>query len=402
MQWVKKIGLALINLIELEIGGITIERHYADWMNIWLELTTNKGNKDGYNKMIGNISDLTTLSNGKMGYILYIPLIFSFCQDTGLSLPLLALTHNDVKIHVEFNDFINCYNESPTNYIIINENYVLFDKDELIIQNVNGNISIGSFVYFNTINKRLYYSIVKGKFLIPTNNLDKKYLIIGKNSNYSVNIQNLSSIVQDDNYFRYSLPSITNAYLLTTYIYLDNMERLQFIKKKHEYLIPIVDTLPNQIINSSNIKYKLLFYNPSKLIVWRCVLSSNYKINDIFNYTSLPYTDKSENLILNHKLIINSIERMGIYSSEYYTFLPLYQYKFTPSQDGIYMFSFAVNPKNVQPSGTLNFSKITDAYLQLTMHPIINYQNPALLQAHSLHYNLLKIEYGIGGLEFDS
>jgi hypothetical protein len=93
---------------------------------------------------------------------------------------------------------------------------------------------------------------------------------------------------------------------------------------------------------------------------------------------------------------------MSLYSYEYYTLLPNYQYQLSAKQDGIYTYSFGLNPKNVQPSGTLNFSKITDAYLMLTMNPIINYQNPAIIQAHSLHYNLLKIENGLGGLEFSS
>lgn len=400
--WVNKIGLALINLIELEIGGITVERHYADWMNIWLELTTSQGVYSGYSKMIGNIPELTRLSNGKMGYLLYIPLSFWFCQDVGLGLPLLSLTHNDIKIHVEFNDFNKCYNETPTHYVNVIENYSLFKENELVTQNLNGNISIGQFTYFDTIHKRLYFNVIKGKFAIPTINNDKKYLLTGSITNYTMNMVNNTYCVQDNSYFNYSTPSLANSYILATYIYLDNAERLQFMKNKHEYLIPVIDTLPVQVVNSTNIKYKLSFYNPSKLLIWRCTLSSNQQINDIFNYTSLPYTNKSQNLILNHKLIINSIERISLYNYEYYTLLQNYQYNLTARQNGIYIYSFGINPKNVQPSGTLNFSKITDAYLQLTMNPIINYQNPALIQAHSLHYNLLKIEHGIGGLEFSS
>jgi hypothetical protein len=401
-SWSKKIGLALINLIELEIGGVTIERHYADWMNIWLELTTNKGLQSGYDKMIGNFSELTTLTNGKNGYILYIPLVFWFCQESGLALPLLSLIHSDVKIHVEFNDISSCYNQSPTNYIQVQENYSLFQNNELIIQNINNNIAIGRFVYYDNINKRLYYSVVKGKFSIPTIVNDAKYIIMGQESKYTVNISINTYSVMDDDYFRYTSPSLTNAYLLVTYIFLDNMERMQFIKNKHEYLVPIVDTLGNQVVNSSNIKYKLSFYNPSKLLIWRCILLFNYQINDFFNYTSLPYTTNSEELITNHKLIINSIERMPLYGYEHYTYLPKYEYKFSTRQNGIYIYSFGINPKNFQPSGTLNFSKVTDAYLQLTMNKNINYQNPGLLQAYSLYYNLFKIEYGIGGLEFNS
>jgi hypothetical protein len=65
------------------------------------------------------------------------------------------------------------------------------------------------------------------------------------------------------------------------------------------------------------------------------------------------------------------------------------------------MYSFALNPKDLQPSGTMNFSKMDDAYLQLTINKVINYQNPASIKCYALQYNLLKISNGIGGLGFN-
>ena len=50
--WVKKIGLALINFIEIEVGGVIIDRHYGDWLNIWHELTVSIGLKKSYNKIL--------------------------------------------------------------------------------------------------------------------------------------------------------------------------------------------------------------------------------------------------------------------------------------------------------------------------------------------------------------
>jgi hypothetical protein len=32
--WVKKIGIALINYVDIEIGGYVIDRHYGDWINM--------------------------------------------------------------------------------------------------------------------------------------------------------------------------------------------------------------------------------------------------------------------------------------------------------------------------------------------------------------------------------
>jgi hypothetical protein len=53
--WNKKIGLSIINYVDLEIGGVLIERNYNDWLNIWYELTTTLGKLKAYNKLIGNL-----------------------------------------------------------------------------------------------------------------------------------------------------------------------------------------------------------------------------------------------------------------------------------------------------------------------------------------------------------
>ncbi len=76
--WVNKIGLALIYFIE--IGGSVIERHYGDWINIWMEMTISTGHRPGYNKMIGNTPELTEFSKTKKSTKLYIPLIFGFVK----------------------------------------------------------------------------------------------------------------------------------------------------------------------------------------------------------------------------------------------------------------------------------------------------------------------------------
>ena len=126
--WTKKIGYALINYVELEIGGQLIDKHYGDWLNIWNELTETSCRKS-IDKMIGNTKDNYSFTNGKKSYNLYIPLKFWFCRHKGLALPLVALHYSDVKIHVEFNNLKDILLLSPTNYIEIDENIVHFKKD---------------------------------------------------------------------------------------------------------------------------------------------------------------------------------------------------------------------------------------------------------------------------------
>jgi hypothetical protein len=74
--WVKKIGLAMIKYIDVEIDGILIERHYNDWLNIYNEIELYDNTH--LEQVLGNIELLTDYSNGKESYKLYIPLRFFF------------------------------------------------------------------------------------------------------------------------------------------------------------------------------------------------------------------------------------------------------------------------------------------------------------------------------------
>jgi len=400
-SWTQKIGLVLINFVELEIGGTIVDRQYGEWMNIWHELTVPLGLNKSYDKMTGSIPELTQLSTTKKSFILYIPLSFWFCLDTGLALPLVSLMHNDIKIHVEFSDFNTCYNISPSNYISVLNNFCLLKPGEYFYQNILNSQIIVQFVSFDQINQILYYNQIKGTFIVPKIANDPTLVLKGQNSNFIININPNAVPVTNADYFKINPPSLLNSYLVVNYIYLDNFERYHFINNDHEYLVPVSKYLSEQIAYSTNINYKLPLSNPIKLLVWRACLLSNINSNNKFNYTSVPYTSNVQELITSHLLVVNSVNRMNLNSTEYYTYIQNYQNNYTTKQKGIYSYSFALNPKDLQPSGTMNFSRLDDAYLQLTMNKIINYQNPASIKCYAIEYNLFRIINGIGGLTFN-
>lgn len=398
--WDKKIGLALIRYIDLEIGGILIERHFNDWLNIWYELTTTIGKKSGYNKMIGDIELLTSFTNGKKSYGLNIPLNFWFCQDSGLSLPLVAMIHNDIKIHVEFNNFDTCFIESPTHYINVIEPFCLFTKGETIMQNIDGNIAISEFVYFDYINQNIYYNKLNNDFIIPTS-VNTRYAIIGSISKFETNISIGATVVRDEPYFRFNTPSLLTSYLLVNYIYLDNEERFNFVNKTHEYLIPIIQNISEQICYSGNVSYKIPFINPNKIIFWRCCLVSNIQINDLFNYSLYPLnSDTNSSIVEKQQIILNSIPRMDLSNWEYYSKFQIYLNNFCSESSKIYMYSFSLNALDYQPSGSLNFSQIDDSYIQLTLNKKINYNNIVSIKGFGLQYNIFRISNGLSGLGY--
>ena len=89
--WVQNIGTTLINMVDVQIGGQTIDTHYGQWLYIWNELTQSAEMEDTYNVMIGNTTYLTTEAASVTGQTLHIPLQFWFNRNIGLALPLIAL-----------------------------------------------------------------------------------------------------------------------------------------------------------------------------------------------------------------------------------------------------------------------------------------------------------------------
>jgi hypothetical protein len=398
-RWIEKIGLGIFSYVDIEIGGIILERHYSDWLNIWYELTTPIEAKDAYNKSIGNITYLNDYSNGKNKYTLHIPLNFWFCTDSGLALPLTSLKHHEVKIHVKFNNFTNCIKQSPTHYFQTDNYVCLFKENEIITQEVDGITSKGEFIYFDITNQRVYYNKILGTFQIPTtdNNL---YKITGNDSSFELNPKSNTLIVADENYFYYGNPVIENSYLLVDYIFLDKNEINFFNTTELKYLIPHVRfTLEKEI---SNIEYDYDFdlSNPTKAIFWKAILKSNVEINDKFNYTTYPLTTGYDNIIEKTKIIANSNNITDIDNWEFYYNIQKYLYDMNSTQKGIYSYFFSLNPKENIPSGSLNFSYIKNKELKLTLNNNINYQNPVYFIIYSITYNLLTIEEGLGGLKF--
>ena len=132
-RWLDYPGEQLVSMVEVEIGGQRIDRQYGDWMHIWNQLTLTAEAERGYNKMVGQTTQLTYLCDPTFAAIdtpcaadsvpnqvcvprdalpettLYVPLQFWFCRrNPGLALPLIALQYHEVKINLELSPIQQC------------------------------------------------------------------------------------------------------------------------------------------------------------------------------------------------------------------------------------------------------------------------------------------------------
>ena len=78
-NWVNGIGNALIDNITLEIGGQQIDKHYAEWLDIWGELNVPESQKSAYDAMVGNFNSSNGLKySADVARTFYTPLRFFF------------------------------------------------------------------------------------------------------------------------------------------------------------------------------------------------------------------------------------------------------------------------------------------------------------------------------------
>ena len=448
-RWLDCPGEQLIQTVEVEIGGQRIDRQYGDFMHIWNQLTHTSEQEDGYNKMIGNTTQLTFLTDPHFADVatacgaaavpeavcaprnalpettLYVPLQFWFCRNPGLALPLIALQYHEVKINIEIRPMDEC----------------LFAVTQV------------------------------GESAAP-----------GKNVKCTA---------------AYS-KSLVAASLYVDYIFLDTDERRRMAQNPHEYLIEQLQFTGDESIGSSSNKIKLNFNHPCKELIWVVQPDDNVSYCDSFvetkvlnmalgaqpfNYTdaidALPNSIRAfsssaqlsgagnnaanvsvinahglfndpnansdagtsvqvgelsgnlgstgptngvsdagafvlaetslkmhcwgENPVVTAKLQLNGQDRFSEREGTYFDLVQPFQHHTRSPDTGINVYSFALRPEEHQPSGTCNFSRIDNATLQLVVSAAaIGSANTAKVRVYATNYNVLRVMSGMGGLAYSN
>ena len=191
-------------------------------------------------------------------------------------------------------------------------------------------------------------------------------------------------------------------FLLIDYIYLDIDERIKFIKNNHEYLIDVLIFDNDKIISNNTSKIKLSYSQPCKELIFRAQVDYLIQSNIVMlNNYMLDYF-KNSNIIDNIQIIMNGVLRLSSRESNYFYLIQNYQYHSNNPPNGLFIYSFSLNPESIQPSGSCNLSKIDDLQLIIQVNKDINYLNQAKIRIYACCINILKIENGNCALIFSN
>jgi hypothetical protein len=114
----------IIDYVEIQIGGLRIDRQYGEWMFIWAQLNNSV---EQYMAIDSMIYSQYNSNAGKYKY--YAPLSFWFCNNPGLYLPIIALTNNEVRLIIKFINMPSGTTNIMTRLRILSDYYFL-DTDE--------------------------------------------------------------------------------------------------------------------------------------------------------------------------------------------------------------------------------------------------------------------------------
>ena len=449
-RWLDFPGEQLIAQVEVEIGGQRIDRQYGDWMHIWNQLTMTAEQQRGYFKMVGNTTNLTFITDPSFADVdspcnssaprnvcaprnalpestLYIPLQFWFCTNPGLALPLIALQYHEVKINLDLRPIDEClwavttldcvddtsphpatiaYNQSlvaASLYI----DYVFLDTDErrrmaqnpheyLITQlQFTGDESVGS--SSNKIKLNFNHPVKELIWVVqPDQNVDYcSSLNCGSNLYAALGAQPFNYTDAFD-----ALPNCFHAYA-----------------GPYE-LIGYGNTGPNNGFIDSN----GLFVNKGAMDAeaashWQgkwedfnahnLISDYNSGVSDAGTFvlaeTSVDMHCWGQNPVVTAKLQLNGQDRFSEREGTYFSWVQPFQSHTRNPDEGINVYSFALRPEEHQPSGTCNFSRIDNAYLQLVLsNATVQGTNTAKVRVYATNYNVLRIMSGMGGLAYSN
>jgi hypothetical protein len=101
-------------------------------------------------------------------------------------------------------------------------------------------------------------------------------------------------------------------------------------------------------------------------------------------------------------LQLDGFDRFQVRDAGYFRLVQPWQYHTViPEEFFLYSYSFALRPEDVQPSGSINASRMDNIILQVNINPnLINTLGTLHARVYGVNHNVLRIAEGFGGILF--
>jgi hypothetical protein len=219
----------------------------------------------------------------------------------------------------------------------------------------------------------------------------------------NMQLRNVGDLVisGDGNALGYT-PSLTNMDLSLRYVFLEGAERKVFSQASHEYLIATWQWGGEETANTSSYRQKLSFSHPTQELVW-CFLPEANILNNANRWSDYTMSGSSDqwyqgsDVLNTARILLNTTERVSVQPAAYYNLLiPFWHHTRVPAKEGIYVYSFALNPEQHQPSGSCNFSRLENVSLDFSLN---TGTSNVRIYTYARSFNIFRVISGMGGSE---
>lgn len=194
---------------------------------------------------------------------------------------------------------------------------------------------------------------------------------------------------------------IVDSYLATDQIFVNDRFARKFLGEKQLYIIKQHQFQFDNIIGNSKL-LKLYFNHPCNQLIFVLRETESEDNNDWFNFairTNGIVNQPVNPLLQNARLLLDSKPRNDFLNSNELSTLNSYTYYKNTINNYIYTMPFCNDPVVSIPNGSLNFSVISDAVLNLNLQP----NAPSCsVYVFTTNFNFLTIEKNFVKIEYDS
>jgi hypothetical protein len=396
---------AMIEYAELLIGGQTVERITGEFIETFTDMFVSDSHQNGIKytegvtgTKLGLGPASTTVATGEFGVYprtFTVALPFYFLRETGLALPLVALTKQPVEVRIKFRPLRELIVAPETTTALVA--FSMTATNILTITTPNTYIRKGMTVSGTGVVGTPTVLSIDGTQII----LSTVQTILGSTT-LTFGFPVSSTLLED------TVGSITKATLPIEYVFLSENERNMFRNTNLTYIITQLQLENNEILPNQTSKVaRLNFLNPVRemffIIQNREMVESNvYTGNDWFNYhnpedITAPNNEQLESLSLDFNG--ESRIRSEVADAQFLGVIqPMNAHTRTPRRV-MYNYSFALQPEMSDPTGQVNMSRIVNKLVTVNTTANTKHRD---LRVYARAYNILKIQNGLAGVIFNS
>lgn len=369
-QWISNIGYNLIDHVDITMNGQAIQILTGEWLKLYSYMTHDTAKREIVDNMVGNLPELYDPANAYdrnnqyphaltptalpgispntkvpepsiRSRQLVIPLHFWFCENPGMALPLVSLQNSEVYINVTMRALTDLY----------------------------------------TVVDVAPASLTFGKRVRPVNYPMQLFLSPPLSTGLPSN------------------PTLTtwfpDPFVEGNFVYLTEMEMNQLAKADQTFLVKTVKYVMKDGQFGGNTDLEIPMFNLVTRIVFLTQRNDQILMNRWDNYTNwanpkrAPWSAINSDVdtsllssgqqqvsstyprdsVIDGVILFDGKERIQTKPLPFFSLQQMYRHVtgITPELPGVYMYSFALDHNNYQPSGAANGSMFNKIILRLTL-----------------------------------